>query len=190
MYLALKLIKDSLDRFLVNHFSLEENIVQINRVVDKDGNRPADNGNKITLCLINLCRETNSQYFNRSSSDSNGLVVKNRPPPHFNMEILCVSDFDAYDESLRFLSGTLHFFQKNPSLSLAKTSEDISFNEQNILRLDIESESYLNTHNLWSSIGAKYQPSVIIKAHHITIDGNAVVRRAPQIKGVDVNVNG
>ncbi|WP_420590814.1 Pvc16 family protein [Bacterioplanoides sp.] len=186
--LALQLIKDSLDRFLSNFFSLEEGVVVINRIIDQDGKRPAGNSNKVILCLINLSQETNSQYYNRPAAAVDGSMVSTQPAMYFNMELLCVADFDEYDEALRCLGAILSFFQKNPSLSLNSSSD--SFNDKNQLRLDIESESCFNMHNLWSSIGAKYQPSVVVRASHITIDGDVINHRSHGVRRAEVSAHG
>lgn len=187
--LALQLLKESLDRFLINRFSLQESVVEINRVVDQYGKRPSDNNNKVVLCLINLSQETNGQYYNRPSFNSDGMSTNTQPAMHFNMELLCVADFDAYDESLQFLGAILGFFQSNSSISINEKDKDKKINSKNLLRLDIETESYFNTHNLWSSIGAKYQPSVIIKASHITIDENTIISRSASITSTEIAVH-
>ncbi len=184
--LALQLIGETLDRFLSNRFSLEESIVKINRVVDQEGKRPEGNSNQVILCLINLAQETNSQYYNRPTTGKDGIATSYQPSMHFNIELVCVADFDAYDESLRFLGAILEFFQSNPSISFNSDDRDKQLNEKNTLRLDIESESYFNTHNLWSSIGAKYQPSIIVRASHITIDGRSIIKRSRIVETVEV----
>jgi Pvc16 N-terminal domain len=184
--LALQFVKESLDRFLMNKFSLEESVVQLNRLVDQEGKRPEVNSNQVILCLINLAQETNGQYYNRPTTGRDGMATTYQPSMHFNMDLVCVADFDAYDESLRFLSAIIEFFQSNPSISLKSNDSSQQFNEKDTLRLCIESESYFNTHNLWSSIGAKYQPSVIVRASHISVDGRNIIQRSRIIKSVEV----
>jgi hypothetical protein len=184
--LALQFVKKSLDRFLMNRFSLEESVVQLNRLVDQEGKRPEGNSNQVILCLINLAQETNSQYYNKPTASRDGMAISYQPSMRFNMELVCVADFDLYDESLRFLSAIIEFLQSNPSISLNSNDGNQQFNEKDTLRLDIESESYFNTHNLWSSIGAKYQPSVIVRASHVSIDGRKIIQRSRVIESVEV----
>ena len=113
---------------------------------------------------------------------SNGNYSDSYPSERFNLDVMFCSNFDDYNESLKFLDAILLFFQSNPSID-QNTTSDLP---PGLVKLDfdIEQISYFEMHNLWSSMGANYQPSAIYKTRLITIDAEDVNDFSPAITNI------
>jgi hypothetical protein len=59
-----------------------------------------------------------------------------------------------------------------------------------MLNFEIENASYFEIHNLWSAMGAKYQPSIIYKVRHVTVQGNEIKAIAGAVTDVNAKVQG
>jgi len=169
---ALVFIKKKLDQYLVNRFNLDESITVLNHLVNQDGSYPKKNQNKMVLTLINLDYDTNKQYQDTKHRTKDSAIVKTNPAIQFNIDLMFTASFDDYEEALKFLNATIAFFQSHNSLN-NKTTPDIPSGIK-ALNFDIENASYFEIHNLWSAMGAKYQPSIIYKIRHVTVQGNEI----------------
>ncbi len=169
---ALVFIKQQLDQYLKNRFELEESVTVLNHLVGQDGLAPLKNQNKMVITLINLDHETAKQFYGSVPRSQQDTSLKTQPAVHFNVDLLFSASFDDYEEALKFLNATVCYFQANNSLNSQVTADM----PQNITRLDfeIENSSYLEMHNLWSAMGAKYMPSMIYKVRHLTIDAEQI----------------
>ncbi|MFA7240081.1 MAG: DUF4255 domain-containing protein [Sulfuricellaceae bacterium] len=169
---ALVYIKKKLDQYLVNSFSLNESITVLNHLVNQDGSRPPKNQNKMVITLINLDYDTNKQYQGSQHHVAGGGITKINPAIPFNLDLLLTASFDDYEEALKFLNATIVFFHGHNSFN-AKTTPDIP-NGIKMLNFEIQNASHFETHNLWSAMGAKYQPSIIYKVRHVTVQSNEI----------------
>lgn len=179
---ALSFVKQVLNQQLKNQFGLEADTVIANHLVEANGNPPLANQNKMVLTLINLESETNKQFYGGNRGVQGSSIQQLQPAARFNLDILLTASFDVYNEALKFLSATIAFFQANPTLTkqLFPTMPDSLVQ----LQFDIENSPYLQTHNLWSALGAKYQPSVIFKIRHVTIQANETSGEVAAVQGI------
>lgn len=184
---SLAFIKNTINQSLKNSFNLEEDILVLNHLVDTDGGSPQKNENKIVLTLINLEYETNQQYNISQRRIPPNKVVNLNPAVRFNMDILFTANFDDYNESLKFLSATIMYFQANSVMhhegfpNMPKGLERLNF--------DIVNSSYSETHNLWSAMGAKYQPSIIYKARNISIQSGKIIETGTTMSGIGIGAS-
>lgn len=182
---ALKFIKQQLDQYIALNFGLQESAVVINALLDLDGAASEKNKNKVVITMINLDLETSRQFATMNRRLSNRDIAQVNAAQHFNVDLLFTSNFDDYEEALKFLGATISFFQANTSFN----AEHMSSMPSGLTRLnfEIENASYLDTHNLWSAMGAKYQPSIIYKVRHISIDSDQINSVQPSITKVVAN---
>lgn len=183
---ALLFIKSKLDQALVNGFELDENITVLNHLIQQDGSSPEKNQNKMVITLINLDYETNKAYTGNHYRLRDNNFAKTQPDTLFNVDLLFTASFDDYEEALKFLNATIAFFQATPSFN-AKTTPDLPTSIKS-LNLDIENTSFFETHNLWSAMGAKYQPSIIYKVRHVAVQSDQLQGVIPAIRDIDVEV--
>lgn len=169
---ALQVTSDALDQYLKNHFDLDESKVVINKLVNNDGSIPEKNQNNVILTLINIDKETSKPFYNPNRKLANGNYSATFPSERFSLDLLFTSNFDDYNESLKFLDAILHFFQATPSIN-SNTNSNLPKGLPKI-DYDIEKVSFFEMHNLWSSMGAQYQPSAIYKTRLVTIGSDNV----------------
>lgn len=178
---ALEFTKEVFNQYLANKFGVDEEVVIINRIVDENGSKPLENSNKVVISLIHLDQETNQQFYNKSKRTANGNYTVAQPSQRYNLYILIVPSYDDYKEGLKFLDASIQFFQANALLDGEKSSEIPA----GILRLEFQLEKgdgYMQMQNLWTALGAKFQPSIIYRMKLITID-------ADQIEGFNTQVS-
>lgn len=164
---SLQFTHDVLGQYLMNNFNLDESRVVLNNIIDANGNIPLENQNKVVISLINVERETLKPFYVRNQKLNNGNYAEVNPSERYNLDILITSNFDDYNETLKFLNAVILFFQANTAVD----SASFSSLPQGINRLeyDIEKISYHQMHSLWTAMGAKYQPSVIYKMRLLTL---------------------
>jgi len=167
---ALQFTSDVLDQFLRNRFGLDESKVILNNLIESNGAVPEVNQNKIVISLINVEKETLKPFYQRNQRLTGGSYSELSPAERFNLDLLISSNFENYNETLRFLNSVLVFFQVNHTLD-ASVSSSIPAG-LNKLEFEIERITYHQMQSLWTAMGAKYQPSVIYKMRLITIQGD------------------
>lgn len=168
---SLEYIRNVLDQSLMTYFAMEASVVVLNNLVDINGNSPQKNQNKLVVTLVNLEYEVNKQFYGGQRLDA-AQVNRINPAVCFNLDILISANFDEYSEALKFLTATIGFFQENISFTRANhpsLPEGIS-----ILQFEIENSPSGKTHNLWTSLGAKYLPSIIYKIRHVSVSSEQI----------------
>ena len=171
------------NQFIKNKFGVDEDKVVINTIVDQSGAIPVGNQNKIILSLIHVDQETVKSFYAKNQKLSDGNYVATPPSERYNIFLLVTSYFDDYNETLKFLNASIEFFQEHQILD-ASTNSDIP---KGLQKLDFEFQKggdYMQMHNLWSALGAKYQPSVIYKMRLITIASTGIDEFVPKITNI------
>ncbi|WP_286756103.1 MULTISPECIES: DUF4255 domain-containing protein [Roseivirga] len=169
---SLKYIATELDDFLKRKYNSQESRVQLGAILDQGGAIPEENRNKVLVTLVNLEHETttNTTLHGRVNS---GKLDQYYPPLSFNMNILFSGLFNQYEESLKFISDTIYFFQAKPIFN-AQNSPNL---DSRVLQLTLEvlKLNSNETYNLWSSMGAKYVPSIVFKVRMLTFQADQVM---------------
>ena len=155
-------------------------MVTLGSIVESDGNLSSSVKNKVAFTLINIEKETAKQFYNSRNRTLKEQFIHEVPEERYNLDLLLSSNFDNYKEALTFLEEGMLFFQTYPSFN--KTT--FSNMPKGISRLDLEMDniSYHEMHSLWTSLGAKYRPSVIYKARLITLSENRIQAVTPLVK--------
>lgn len=166
---ALQFTCDTLDQFLRNRFGLDDKTVLLNNLIESNGSIPQANQNKIVISLINIEKETLKAFYSRSQQLKGGSYQDINPSERYNLILLLSSNFDNYNETLRFLNEVIVFFQVNNVLDAAAYSTIPPGLQK--LEFEVEKITYHQMQGLWTAMGAKYQPSVIYKMRLVTIQG-------------------
>jgi len=183
---AIAFIAAELNSFLKSSFSVAEDKVTIASIVNIDGSVPAKNLDKVVITLINIEHETSIRN-TPSVKILKDTSVHINPPLNINLLLLFSASFTDYQESLKFISGTISFFQGR-----------YSFDQQNHAKLnpgieklifELEKTSYQEWSFLWGMLGGRYLPSVIYKMRMLTIQENVATAETPWIKEVAYKVN-
>lgn len=181
---SMQFTANTLDQFVKNKFGLDESAVVVNGIIDQNGKVPLENQNKIVISLIHVEQETTKQFYNRNQKLTGGIYANTAQPQRYNLFLLVTPNYDDYSETLKFLDVTLQFFQIYEVLDASKRSDM----PENIEKLEFEfqkGEDFMQMQNLWTALGAKYQPSVIYKLKLITIASDEVDAFTPKVTGID-----
>jgi hypothetical protein len=164
---ALQFTASVLDQFIKNRLELDESKVQLNTLIESNGDVPQENSNKVVISLINIEKETARPYYVRNHKVQDGSYADVNPSQRFNLDILISSNFEDYGETLKFLDEVILFFQANPCID-SSTSSSIP---KGLVKLEFDTEkiNYHQMQGLWTAMGAKYQPSIIYKMRLITV---------------------
>jgi len=170
---SLQFLRDVLNQFLRNRFGLEENNALLNVLIETNGSVPEINHNKIVISLINIEQETVKAFNIRNQKLPGGNYADINPYERYNLHLLISSNFDDYNETLRFLGAVIAFFQSHYLMERSSFSNmPVGVNR---LEFEIEKINYIQMQGLWTSMGAKYTPSVIYKMRLLTIQTEEVI---------------
>lgn len=155
----------AIDQFIKNRLNIDQDMVVLNSIKDITGSVLQENQNKVVLSLINIEPELMPKANPTRTIGNAAIEIR---PQLYNLHVLMCPKFDDYKETLRFLDTVILFFQMNPLL----TSNTFSNLPDGIEKLNVELESlnYSQMHDIWTAIGADYQPSVVYKIRVISSD--------------------
>lgn len=121
--------------------------------------------NKVVISLVNLEKETSGDmtYMQRNGS---GFVGKGAPLM-MNMHVMLAAVYDGkrYGESLSVLSETLAFIRSTPKFQV----------DGYVYTMEIVPMSTMDLHNIWTTMGGQYYPSVICKLRGLAIDSSEII---------------
>ncbi|VXB08208.1 conserved hypothetical protein [Flavobacterium sp. 9AF] len=164
---SLQFTTSVLDQYIKNRYQLSESKVILNNIIDTNGSIPTKNENKIVISLINIEQETLQPFYVRNQKLANGSYGDLNPTQRFNLDLLITANFENYEESLKFLNSVIQFFQSYVVLDATNFSNIPS--GLNKLEFEVAKLNYNQMHNLWTAMGAKYQPSIVYKTRLISI---------------------
>jgi hypothetical protein len=153
---GLEFITVTLNNYLKTLFQLVEDRVVLSNLVNADGSLPHTINDKIVVCLLNIDQGSNTKnvgFSKTAQTDKQSL--------NMSLEVLFAANFTDYNESLKFISTTLSFFQNN--LVFQKTNYPNFPKNADKLDLELINLSPEDTNYIWSTLGAKYMPSLMYK---------------------------
>jgi hypothetical protein len=173
---TLQFTADLVNEHVMNSFQLDEHKVAVNYLIHSDGSIPNLNQNKVVLTLIAIEKE--SVLHNKTHD----FTSTNRPEENYNVTVLFTCNFDDYSESLKFLDALILFFQKNSVVTHANTPRLPSDIDK--LTYEFMNVSMEQSQTIWTTLGAKYQPSVLYKIRGIKMRENSAAFR-PVISSIE-----
>ena len=161
---VLTLLKNKLNR----HFRAQ-NLLQEDKAIFLTGENtdpivfPLNN---VVPLLINIEEEKLLRPANRYQGHYDnvaGTTTGKHPPISINLFVLFVCKFSAYEQSLKFLSHIMRFFQQYQVLDGDNCPELKDHPEIHQLRLELVTMPLSQQNEMWSSLKAPYHPSVLYK---------------------------
>ncbi|MDP4209280.1 MAG: DUF4255 domain-containing protein [Bacteroidota bacterium] len=182
IYEALSCLTEEMNEYFRNKLKINEEKIVLSGLVNQDGSIAIQEENKIIITLVNIEKETAQKGNGKSLSTTFGNQA---PPLRLNIYVLFSAYFSSgnYPEALRFLSFIIAYFQH-------KTV----FNQSNTPGLDpkIEKLTFEITDvnpdmlsNIWSTLGAKYMPSVLYKMRMLSFDESVIREFRPAISKME-----
>lgn len=135
-------------------------------ILDDKGALAIANGT-VALCLVNVEEERIMREQGPARVMLNGREMVLQPELKLNLTLLFAAKMTSYPMTLKALSNVLTFFQSHPVFS----AEDYPALDSRIGKIVMELYSVTpeTLNQIWASVGAKYQPSVLYRARLVTI---------------------
>jgi hypothetical protein len=138
--------------------------------------------NTVVPLLINIEEEKLLRPANRYQGhydNAAGVLTGKNPPISLNLFVLFVCKFSAYEQSLKFLSHIIRFFQQNLLLDGENCSELKNHPEIQQLRLELVTMPLAQQNELWSALKTQYHPSALYKVGILVFQDSAEESVAP-----------
>jgi hypothetical protein len=186
IYEALTCITEELNEYFRNKLSISEEKIVLSGLMNMDGTIAVPGENKIVVTLVNLEKEA----VHRMATKGVGSILGNQNTPlQMNAYVLFSAYFSNsnYAESLRFISFIIAYFQnKNVFTSSNTPNMDLRLEKLSLEICDLSTDSLSN---MWSSLGAKYMPSVLYKIRMLTFDESTITEFRPRVSKMDNQKN-
>jgi hypothetical protein len=152
-------LKDQLSQYLKYHDAVQEERVVFR---EKDKFDLSFTNNAITLLLVNLEEENTlrpDELYVQTRKD--GTRVSVNPELRLNLYILFVSRFSDYEESLKYLSYVIKFFQSNRVFT-HDAFPGLSDNIDRVI-MELVTVPFSDQNEIWSVLKTGYEPSALYK---------------------------
>lgn len=115
--------------------------------------------NKITPLLINIEEERTLRQADRyEARNQGGLRVGGNPEVRISLLLLFIARFSDYEQSLKFISLVIQFFQSHRIFDHENTPELLP--EIDYLRMELQTMPIAQQNDLWHALHTTYLPSV------------------------------
>lgn len=144
---------------------------------------------KISILLINLEQEKvlrNEDPFIRNRA--NGSVEKRQPEIRINLYLLFVARYPQYEDSLRYLSGVIQYFQGHHLLN-HQNSPTLDDNIEQII-MELVSLSFSEQNEIWGMLRLPYHPSVMYKVRMAVFQDEDADMQVPVVKERIIGIKG
>jgi hypothetical protein len=177
--IAIEYVRNRLNQFLRQASELNEDVAVLSNVLEQDGTVAQAAVNKLLLFLVNIEKETLAHRAPAASGTADRAVVGSGPL-FLNLYLMVAGNFSDYTESLKFVSRSVEFFQRNPVFT-HQNSPDLDEGIERLV-LDIENLSIQDLSALWGSLSGHYLPSVLYKVRMVVVDPADVRAVVPVIR--------
>lgn len=180
---ALVFLKGELNGYLASRTGSSAVAVDLSRIVDETGKVAfPDDSLAISVLSIEEDRVLRSQA--PEYTLVNGQHVQVQPDLRVNLLIVVAANFRHYDQSLKYLSHVLTFFQACPKFTpTTHPALDASIER---LTLELQSPGFEQLNQIWASIGGKMLPAVYYRVRVISLQDRAPDKVQPPLTSVQV----
>lgn len=165
IHATINFLAEELSTFLKNELGVTEKRVNVERLVDHNGDEIQENQNKLVFSLTNITSDINKSMYSSKVGFTHGAAQLNSPL-FLNIDFLLAASFMNELEGMKFLSSGMKFFHEhslfnretNPNLP--EGVEKVSVEMCNLSIQDLEAT--------WSAIGARMIPATMYKIRIVT----------------------
>lgn len=183
---VLPVIATELNEYLKSRYNISEDRVLLSNILDQDGSVALKEMNRVVCCLLNL-REDRTVKATKSLRAGSGGYGQGGGEIQLAMDIAFVSHFKntQYADALKFLSGTVYFFQEKSVFTNANTPSISS----NIDRISFEVKSLeLNElQSVVSLLGIRHSPMIVYTARLLTFSSDNIEDEIPSTRGISLD---
>lgn len=134
----------------------------------------------ITILLVNIEEDytfrSGAAYEKMPSPGGNSY---NNPTLYLNLYVLFAANFDEYDQSLKYLSLIIKFFQSH-RLFDRHNSPNLNSEIEKLI-LELVNLPFTEQREIWAGLGVSYLPSVIYKVRMIAFTDEDTVEIASDV---------
>lgn len=184
---TLSFLKHEVNNFLrykANDLSADK--VEVINIVAQDGTIAHLPDSSILLTLVNVEEEKIFKQQIPLFQEQNGAVTKANPEIYLDLFVLVTSNFSDYNESLKFLSYVIGFFQSKNVF--VPSSSPLLNSGINKLVAELYTLNFEQQNHLWGTLGAKYMPSVLYKIKIISIQENIAIGTSTATSALNGNI--
>ncbi len=167
-----------LNAYLRARTGLLSDKVKPSSIVDEAGKYAMDD-DSIGLALINVEEDRVVKNQLKDYKIREGRHIVTQPELKLNLFVMCAANFKKYDQSLKYLTHVLTFFQARPVF----TPETYPGLGSDITRLVIELQklNYDQLNQIWAFIGGKQLPSVVYRIGMVSLQDESEINVQPPI---------
>ena len=167
--LALIAIVRQLNQALRRAFAVSEDVAVLGNNLEQDGRPATVATDKLVVSLVNIERDTTPYQAQRGASGPQRQPLS-APPVFLTLSVMFAANFASqnYTEALKFIAGTIGFFQSRPMMNPQNTPELDPRIER--LMLDIANLGIAELSNLWGVLSGRYVPSVLYRVRMVAVD--------------------
>lgn len=179
---------------LINEYiapsSTDDPLIFTNISKYNDGNEFSSSLNdKLILSVVNI-EEDRVAKSPENYIKENSLIRYKNPAIPINLTVLFAATHTNYDQAIMLIEKVIRFFQIKNVFTPENTPEILEANEVNDLIIEKILFEWMNlnleqVHQLWTTLGGHYMPSVIFKVRMFMIDEHVIQKEALPIKNVD-----
>lgn len=142
---------------------------------------------KLVLSIVNIEEDRVARTPENYIKENNKIKYKS-PAIHLNITLLFAATHD-YANALPLLEKIIRFFQIRNVFTPTNTVELKAMNEANNINIeklifDLVNLNLEQVHQLWTTLGGHYMPSVAYRMRMISIDENVIQDEALPIKDI------
>jgi hypothetical protein len=178
IYETLSCLTEEMNEYFRNKLKINEEKIVLSGLVNQDGSIAIQGENKIIVTLVNIEKETAKGGNGKSLSSSFSNMTQ---PLHLNIYVLFSAYFSSgnYPEALRFLSFVIAYFQHKSVFNQSNTPGlDSKIEKLTFEIVDVNADMLSN---MWSTLGAKYMPSVLYKIRMLNFDESVIREFRPAV---------
>mgnify|MGYP003575300314 CR=1 FL=1 len=143
---------------------------------------------KLVLSIVNIEEDRVAKTPEHFIKENNLVKYKN-PAIHVNLTLLFAATHD-YGNAIPLLEKIMRFFQMRSVFTPANTPELLETNELNNVNIEKLIFEWVNlnleqVHQLWTTLGGHYMPSLVFKMRMLTIDEGIIDREALPVKEIN-----
>jgi hypothetical protein len=164
-------------------------VVLIDNVWALDDTAKSKEDNAVVITLVNLTEEATMKNFAGWRKDPDSIVYSN-PPVYINLFLLFTAKMQLYEQSLRYISHVIRFFQGRPfftSSTFTDLNADDGSNQDLRIAVELQSLTLEQVNYIWSTLGGKQSPFVLYKVRLLRLERESTRETRGVITDIRIN---
>ncbi|WCL53448.1 Pvc16 family protein [Gimibacter soli] len=169
---ALELLRHQLSDYIAHRLGLPDDQPRavLGPIVDEQG-RTAIPANSLGVSLINLEEDRINPLPGKTTMNASQVTYQT-VPTKLTAYVMLAANFSDYREGLKTLGCAIEMIRSQPVLTAANASA--MPDDLDVLSLELCSFRLEDLKDVWSFLGGRYHPSIIVRLKGIVVDARQV----------------